>query len=725
LSISGNLPLRGQAQKTRDRPWKLSLTCQPENLVLQGAGLKAQAWGRINLSGSLPDAFALSGEIKAKGSFGSGTLNVKEFSLLAPLAGTLNSPSSPAWILKAPPHSLSYGKLTLPLGEVKARGKLVSQPGGFTLEGLVLGLGGLGTLHGGARQHQGAIKGELEGKDLPAEKVKNLAEVFSPGLQGWKCGGPLDLKINLQGRPENPDTLTIRLGLALKGLNFTSPQEDTMAQDLRGSLLTEATGASNPACHASLSFNQGEMLWKTIYLNLKEAPLKMSGSGVIIKGPGIKNLSLDCSLGGHGRLHARGNLQKSRGRIHYQGQVKMGSASLAKIFSTFISEPLASQSPDLGKLRVRGRGRADLKVKGVDQQVAISGRININQGSLGEDASAPWLEGVNLNLPLAYEWGPPAPTRRRPTGAKEWGSLSLAGIKLPYLQMGPTQLPVALVPNRLLIGKGLDLPLFKGSLRLSNIEIEEPLSEEFKATLSAEIEDWDLAALPSGQIKLRGRLGGLLAPVTLTRHSLTAPGSLTGELFGGRLLVENVSIVNPLLRGRELGADLKAKRINMEPLSAALGAGRVTGLVDIDLEGLRIAYGQPVAFNLRVKSVEDAGAEQQVSLQAVNSISVLGTGSGLTGLGLSLFKSFFKEFPYQKIGMACTLQNDVFTVRGLIHEDGVEYLVKKPPLLGINVINRTEDNRISWSDMLDRLRRVTTSQPEPDASERSGKKENP
>ncbi|MGD8563548.1 MAG: hypothetical protein PVG03_13465, partial [Desulfarculaceae bacterium] len=226
LSISGNLPLRGQAQKTRDRPWKLSLTCQPENLVLQGAGLKAQAWGRINLSGSLPDAFALSGEIKAKGSFGSGTLNVKEFSLLAPLAGTLNSPSSPAWILKAPPHSLSYGKLTLPLGEVKARGKLVSQPGGFTLEGLVLGLGGLGTLHGGARQHQGAIKGELEGKDLPAEKVKNLAEVFSPGLQGWKCGGPLDLKINLQGRPENPDTLTIRLGLALKGLNFTSPQED-------------------------------------------------------------------------------------------------------------------------------------------------------------------------------------------------------------------------------------------------------------------------------------------------------------------------------------------------------------------------------------------------------------------------------------------------------------------------------------------------------------------
>jgi hypothetical protein len=601
----------------------------------------------------------------------------------------------------------------------------MSRPDGFTLEGLILDLGGLGTLQGGARQNQGAIKGKLEGNGLQAEKVKNLAAVFYPGLQGWRCGGPLDLKINLQGRPEKPDTLTIRLGLALRGLNFTSPQEDIMAQDLRGSLLTEATGASNPAWHASVSFDQGETLWKTIYLNLRESPLEISGGGQFIKGPGIKNLSLDCFLGGHGRLSARGHLQKNKDRIQYQGQVRMGSASLTKIFSTFISEPMASQSPDLGKLRVRGRGRADLKVKGVDQQAAISGRISINQGSLGEDVSASWLEGINLNLPLAYSWGSSAQAGRRPAGAKEWGSLSLTKVRLPYLQMGPMQVPLTLVPNRLLIGKGLHLPLFKGALRLSNIEVEEPLSAKFKATLSAEIEGWDLAALPSGQIKLKGRLGGMLGPVTLTRHSLTAPGSLTGELFGGRLLVENVNITNPLLRGRELGADLKAKRVNMESLSVALGAGRVTGLVDIDLEGLRIAYGQPVAFNLRVKSVEDAGVEQQVSLQAVNSISVLGTGSGLTGLGLSLFKSFFKEFPYQQIGMACTLQNDVFTVRGLIHEDGVEYLVKKPPLLGINVINRTEDNRISWSDMLDRLRRVTTSQPGSDASERSGKRENP
>ena len=68
---------------------------------------------------------------------------------------------------------------------------------------------------------------------------------------------------------------------------------------------------------------------------------------------------------------------------------------------------------------------------------------------------------------------------------------------------------------------------------------------------------------------------------------------------------------------------------------------------------------------------------------------------------------FFREFSYDRIGIECRLKNDVFTVRGLIREDGVEYLVKRRFFAGINVINANPDNRIGFSDMLDRVRRVT------------------
>jgi hypothetical protein len=106
-------------------------------------------------------------------------------------------------------------------------------------------------------------------------------------------------------------------------------------------------------------------------------------------------------------------------------------------------------------------------------------------------------------------------------------------------------------------------------------------------------------------------------------------------------------------------------------------------------------------------SVPVKGVTQSVSLKAVNSISLVSTGSALSGLGSSLMTTFFREFPYEKIGFRCDLKNDVFTVRGLIHEDGVEYLVKRRFFGGINVVNRNPDNRIGFSDMVERAKRAT------------------
>jgi hypothetical protein len=85
----------------------------------------------------------------------------------------------------------------------------------------------------------------------------------------------------------------------------------------------------------------------------------------------------------------------------------------------------------------------------------------------------------------------------------------------------------------------------------------------------------------------------------------------------------------------------------------------------------------------------------------------MSTGSALSGMGISMMATFFREFPYKKIGFECGLKNDVFTVRGLIHEDGVEYLVKRRFFAGIDVINGNPDNRIGFSDMLERAKRVT------------------
>jgi len=188
---------------------------------------------------------------------------------------------------------------------------------------------------------------------------------------------------------------------------------------------------------------------------------------------------------------------------------------------------------------------------------------------------------------------------------------------------------------------------------------------------------------------------------------VTADGTLSGSLFGGRLDVRRVTVERPFSEGREIGADVNVDRIDLERLSAILGIGRITGRLTGSIAGLRVAFGQPVAFHLKMESVPEKGVGQSVSLKAVNSISLMGTGSSLSGLGLSMMTTFFREFPYEKIGFECGLTNDIFTVRGLIHEDGVEYLVKRRFFAGIDVINGNPDNRIGFSDMLERAKRVT------------------
>jgi hypothetical protein len=286
--------------------------------------------------------------------------------------------------------------------------------------------------------------------------------------------------------------------------------------------------------------------------------------------------------------------------------------------------------------------------------------------------------------------------------------LRLKELRLAGQELGPLEMPAVLVPNHLYLGGAIDTSLFGGKLSLRRIQVDDPLSPGFRIRMSARVDGLDLARIAGENPMLEGHLSGLLDPVAIGRERMTSGGELTGDLFGGKVTVRRVAVERPFSAGRESGADVTVERIDLERLSAALGVGRITGHLSGSIEGLQVAYGQPVAFHLKMESVPVKGVTPSVSLKAVNSISLVSTGSALSGMGVSLMTTFFREFPYEKIGFECGLKNDVFTVRGLIHEDGVEYLVKRRTFAGINVINRNPDNRIGFSDMQERAKRVTS-----------------
>ena len=711
LELSGKLPWRLTLSNRYGKRF-LTLELLPGDLGLSwpGGGLDGRFGGSFQAAGAVDrwgDGKAvLSGRLRGTGRYDRPPLSVRGFRFDAPLAGAMAAPAVPGWILSADPGEILYEGRPLPLGTVSIRGSAKPVDDSYRVGDVEIRSASLGHLTGQVAFHGGNVSGRLNGERLPADNLASLAGALGGhDWKGWSPTGAIDVAARLDPL-ENGRRVTVKATFGRIG--FRSPDGDTMGQQLTGTVDLDAHLIPRPRVNVDLAVRRGEALWGTVYLDLADDPLDLRIAGMQA-GPGkYEGLLLEGGLRRFGRLRIEGKARHEEERWRHQGRLALRDARLGPIFRTFLRDPLAASQPDLAGLEMEGAAEVDLSFSGSGKAADLAGRLRVRSGALHRGAAPPLLSGLGIDLPISYAFGAVNPAHPAPADAAKWGRLRLDKIRLSGQELGPLEVPAILVPNSLHLGGAIDVSLYGAKLTLRRIQVDEPLSPDFRLRMAAELDGLDLSRIAGEDPMLEGRLGGILDPVIIGRERMTASGSLTGDLFDGRLDIHRVTVDRPFRAGREIGADVNVDRIDLERFSAALGVGRITGRLSGSMAGLRVAYGQPVAFHLKMESVPTKGVSQSVSLKAVNSISMVSTGSALSGLGVSLLTTFFREFPYAKIGFECGLKNDVFTVRGLIHEDGVEYLVKRSFFTGINVINRNPDNRIGFSDMLERAKRATS-----------------
>lgn len=696
--------------------WRLVLSPGPAaprlGLTVQAGDLSLD-WPAQGLSGALSARLAaedlagrgaLSGRASLAAVWRAGDWAASGAGLSASLTGDLAAPRLGDLRLDLPEGGLAWRGRPLPLGRLTVLGGLSLDQGGAPC--LSVGrveAGRLGTLTGELTCAAGGPSGRLGGGRLAAgDLVSLIGALAGADTADWGSQGSLGLTVGAAQSVDGGGRLTC--ALASEGLGLASPDGRFMAQGLDGSLKLETALGAAPRLALDLKLPRGELLLDTVYLRLADHPLSLGAAAAPASG-GLRDLKARLEAGGLLRLEVAGEAAPGPGGWAGRLKLSLGAARLGPLFSLLVAQPLAATRPELNGLAASGAAELSLTVSGRPDDLALDGSLRVRSGGLGREGDPPVLEGLELDLPLAYSLGGRPP--QTPGPPERWGALALERLRpAEGVEMGPLKLGAALSPNRLRLKGAVSLPLFGGSLRLADMVVDEPLSPDFAARLSARLEGLDLSRLPTGGLALEGSLAGDLGRVRLDRGSLRVPGELSGKFFGGRLTVRGLGARLPLSPGRELAADLAAEGVHLDRLSKALDVGQVHGRMNISCRGLRVAYGQPVAFDLRVMSEPAEGVEQTVSLKAVNSISVVGTGASLSGTGISLMKTFFDQFPYEKIGFACTLKNDVFTIRGLVVEDGVQYLVRRPLFRGINVINRNTENRISFKGMLERLARL-------------------
>jgi hypothetical protein len=455
---------------------------------------------------------------------------------------------------------------------------------------------------------------------------------------------------------------------------------------------------------ADTDANAGEALYNRYYLNLKKTPVLTSlkcGYGFQKRLLEISKLHID--LTGILPLEIRGLLHHMPAKTKADLTVTLPETPVAPIVHYFLQEPYKTEKPFLATLETKGTVSAKINLKETSNTREVTGRMGWLGGSISLPEKGIDLKGIQLDLPVWYHTPPtkvPAKTLK--------GRLSIQSATVPFLPEQPLNLPLNIGPNRMSSASPTHIKLPGGDLNLGAVQVGHLFGPDLFVQTRLAIDDIKLEHLLSkiwGR-PLKGSLSGILDPVRYENHTIFSRGELKAKTFGGSIIFSDLGASGIFTPAPVFKFDAKGENLLLSEMTTDTAFGKIEGVLTGNLRNVEMAYGQLQRFNLLLETIRKKGIPQKISIKAVENIAQIGGGQnpfmGLAGA----FAAFFKTFPYEKIGVRASLENDVFTVHGTIKENGTEYLIKRGAFSGVNIVNQNPDNRISFKDMVNRIKRI-------------------
>ncbi|HMK57232.1 MAG TPA: hypothetical protein VK448_11390 [Dissulfurispiraceae bacterium] len=446
----------------------------------------------------------------------------------------------------------------------------------------------------------------------------------------------------------------------------------------------------------------GEFLWGSYYRDFAGKKVKADASGRFsLVGERPFEFTAATDLFGAGDLKILGSGQKGEQVF----SVNAKDISLQKSNELFLADYLKQNIASLAGLSVEGKTSLDAKVRRKGSQSDMNGMLTVEVASLNIPAQKVSVSEMGLELP--FDLGYPKAT----SGKSGQGLFRIKAAEKDRIRTQDVSIPILLAGNRLTLPEDAHIRVARGDVFVSNFVADDILSPDRKISCGIKVNHVNLRPIERSFTlsPITGEVSADFPYIEYFRGNLTAGGNTKIGIFGGDIEMGILTVERLFLASRKINTDISFKNINLEKLTEKIAIGKMTGIVQGSLNGFEMEYGQPSRFELDIDSVDTRGVSQRISVEAIQSISILGTGSGMGGVLNRGILSFFKDYPYSAIGIRATLKNDVFTVRGKIHSGGKEYLVRKGLLRGVDVVNQNPDNKISFKDMQERLTRVIES----------------
>jgi hypothetical protein len=456
---------------------------------------------------------------------------------------------------------------------------------------------------------------------------------------------------------------------------------------------------------AHMNASAGEALYDRYYLNLKTNPIVTSCNGTYdLQKKMIELSKLRFDLTGILPLEIQGFFKHGPSKeANADFTVILPKAPLKPIFHHFLQEPYKTENPFLTTLETQGTVSAEFRINGFQDAWQVTGRL----GWLGGNFSLPQkdiaLKKIHLDLPLWYRTG----ITKTPVDTLS-GKLEVESITIPLMPEQPLNLLLNAGPNGISVESPTIIRVPGGNVCLGPVQVEKLFGPDLSIHTRLEFDEIKLEPLLT-KIWMRppaGTLTGTLNPIRYKNHTVTTRGELKADVFEGKIILSDLGASGVFTSAPVFKLNVKWEDLLLSEMTRNTAFGTIEGVLNGQLRDVEIAYGQPQRFNLLLETVQKKGIPQKISVKAVENIAQIGGGqSPFMGVAGTV-ASFFKKFPYKKIGIRASLENDVFTVNGTIREGGTEYLVKRGSFSGVNVVNQNPDNRISFKDMVKRIKRI-------------------
>jgi hypothetical protein len=565
----------------------------------------------------------------------------------------------------------------------------------------------LGTIAG---KGQATLRGERPwSADVSVSQMEfaQAFQVLKPFLpqdyRDWTLQGRGAVQTELQGTyATGQPAFAGRLTLSFSEGGLSSPDSNRAAQGMSGQLILKlqyGPAGRKIAFDLRSEGRDGEYLWGTYYVNLAGQTASLAAEGTLFLAGEQQSV-----VQGRLDLLQTGAYTFSAGGTPDDWTLRLEAADVshARLLDTLFAEHAEALSPRLSNLAVTGTSSISAVVHRRGAESRIAGVYRMTDTTVSAPGMPLAVRGLTMDLPfdLAY----PSPVQAA-SPAPVAGHIRAGAIARERLAFQSLDIPIRIARNSLTVPEPVTIPFYGGNIHLYGLRVDDVLfPRRYQLGLKLQAVDLGQLTLALTGTEFPGEINADFGEMTYENGRIASESRAVVIVFGGEVEMTNFFAEDPLRSSRRLGGDITFKRISLEEVTRRIAIGKMTGLIRGSLTDLVMEYGQPARFTLEIESVPARGVPQSISTDAIQSISILGTGAD-SPLNQGITR-FFREYPYSKIGLRCVLNNDRFTVRGTIHEGGKEYLVRRGLLRGVDVVNQNPDNVISFRDMQERLQRV-------------------